>query len=35
MGLERHRIERLLQNVKEKLVDFLLKTEGIEEWFRA
>jgi hypothetical protein len=35
---ERHRIEELLQDVKEKLVDFALKTEDIEEfekWFKT
>jgi len=35
---ERRRIEELLQDVKERLVDFALKTEDIErfeEWFKA
>jgi len=35
---ERRRIEELLQDVKERLVDFALKTEdieGFEEWFSA
>jgi hypothetical protein len=35
---ERHEIEELLQDVKEKLVDFALKyenTEEFEEWFKA
>jgi len=35
---ERRRIEELLQDVKEKLVDFALKTEDIEEfekWFKT
>jgi hypothetical protein len=35
---ERHRIEELLQDVKEKLVDFALRIEDIEEfekWFKT